>query len=117
MMNDETSSIDLDILVEEEFTRPPLPEDHLTELHAVASNLFSKRNKEALKNREMEILDLHRVLELIAVIIGKTYIECGDSFHLADDEALMLIRDQLIQYSPVIIARNKSKRLPKQLFL
>lgn len=116
-MNEETSLIDLDVLVGEEFTGPPLPEHHLTELHAVACYLFSKRNKAALKNRETEILDLHRVLELIALIIGKTYIECGDSFHLADDDALMLIRDQLIQYSPSVIARNKKKRLPKQIFL
>jgi hypothetical protein len=47
---------------------------------------------------------------MIALIIGKTYVERGDSYVLPDDEALVLIRDLLLQYHPWVVARNKNKQ-------
>jgi hypothetical protein len=116
MTNDDNSLLDLNNSLEKEFTRPA--STHMVEdLFGVACDLFSSRSRADLKSVEIELTNLRQVLEMIAIIISKTYVECGDSFHLADDEALMLIRDRLVQYSPSIIARNKSKRMPKQLFL
>jgi hypothetical protein len=105
----------LEFFFGEEFTRPISPETRLKMLHAVASDLFGKRHLAALKTLETEI-SLHEILNLLALIISKTYAECGDYFQLADDEALVLIRNQLIRYNPVVISMNKDKRLPKELF-
>lgn len=116
MTNDDNQLLDLKDSLEKEFARPS-PAHTIEDLFGVACDLFSSRSRADLKSIEIEVTNLRQILELIAIIISKTYVECGDSFHLADDEALMLIRDQLVQYSPSIIARNKSKRIPKQLFL
>jgi len=117
MMTNDFSLMDLDRFFDSEYTRPISPEKKLEMLHTIAHELFSKRRQAVLKDQESEILNLRQMLELLAVIVSKTYVECGDAFQLADDEALILIRDQLVQYSPSIIFRNKSKRIPKQLFL
>lgn len=111
------SLIDLDQLLDNEFTRPISPEKKLEMLHAIARELFSKKCQAVLKDQEAESLSLRQMLELLAIIVSKTYVECGDSFQLADDEALILIRDQLVQYNPFIIIRNKRTRIPKRLFL
>lgn len=47
----------------------------------------------------------------VAVIIGKTYAECGDGATLTDDLALMLIRDLLLELDAGIIHRYKKARL------
>lgn len=49
----------------------------------------------------------------IAAIIGKTYAEMGDAATLADDEALMMVRDLLIELDNTSIERNKGKRLSR----
>ncbi len=115
MTNDDNPLHDLNDSLEKVFTRPS-PALTIEDLHEIACSLFSSRRAN-LKSIEIETANVCQVLEMIALIISKTYVECGDSFHLADDEALILIRDRLIQYNPVIIARNKGKRIPKQLFL
>jgi hypothetical protein len=48
----------------------------------------------------------------VAVIVGKTYAERGDDAQLADDLALMLIRDLLLQLDPEIIDRHRNRKLP-----
>lgn len=50
----------------------------------------------------------------IAAIIGKTYAEQGDASVLADDEALMKIRDLLNELDETLIPRNKNKRLSRR---
>lgn len=67
----------------------------------------------------MDWLRLHRDINYdrrklfvnrVATIIGKTYVECGDAAELADDIALMLIRDLLLELDGRIISKNKRIR-------
>lgn len=108
MTNDDNFlSKDLDVSLEKEF--PRLTCHRADDLYRIARRVFSRKADQ--KDIECQVINLHQVLDLIAGIISKTYVECGDSFRLADDEALILIRDQLVQYNPFIIIRNKSKRI------
>lgn len=50
----------------------------------------------------------------IAAIVGKTYAEQGDTAPLADDEALMQIRDLLNELDETLIPRNKNKKLSRR---
>lgn len=54
-----------------------------------------------------------RFAEDVAIIIGRTYAERGDAAIIADDVALMMIRDLLLDADEGIIKRNKMKRLPR----
>ena len=47
----------------------------------------------------------------IATIICQTYAELGDVAPLADDEALMMIREELLDHDPEILDRNRFRRL------
>lgn len=53
-----------------------------------------------------------RLREYIAAVISRTYLERGDKARLADDKALMIIRDMLLAYDDNIIERNRQKRIP-----
>jgi hypothetical protein len=59
-------------------------------------------------------LQLLKLPERIAAILGKTYAVRGDDATLADDQALMMIRDELDDYDEKIIERNKNKRLTRR---
>jgi hypothetical protein len=48
----------------------------------------------------------------VAVIVGKTYAERGEDAPLADDLALMLIRDLLLDLDAGIIDRRRNQKLP-----
>jgi len=72
-------------------------------LHAIASVLFI-RGEETKK----EIRQWQQVLGRIAAIVSKTYAERGDDYKIADDEALMMIRDVLLEYNPYIISQTKA---------
>lgn len=54
-----------------------------------------------------------KLLDRIALIVGKTYAEQGDAASLEDDTALMMIRDDLNAWDDTIIERNKNKRLKR----
>src|SRR5215813_7336354 len=56
---------------------------------------------------------LFRLIERIAVVIGQTYADLGEGAMLADDQALAMIRDLLLDYQPEIIERNRGRRLPR----
>jgi len=47
----------------------------------------------------------------MAVIISKTYAECGDAATLPDDVAIMMLKDLLLALDENIIERNKHKKL------
>jgi hypothetical protein len=96
-------------LEEKEYTRPPsmLNVDCLFE---IAQDLFERRGQRIVKNPDIEVLK--QIVDKIAAVISRTYVEKGDYSQLADDEALMLIRDILLQNNPKIINRNKKRRLP-----
>lgn len=55
-----------------------------------------------------------KFLDIVAAIIGKTYAEQGDAATLADDEALMMVRDEIFEIDDTAIARNKNKRLSRR---
>jgi hypothetical protein len=105
----------LEALAEEAFTHPRSCESNLKMLRAVAAELFYRKrvNTSIL---EGEVAELRGLVETIAVVVSKTYVERGDSFVLADDEALTIISDLLIQYHPSILARNRNKKIPRRLF-
>jgi hypothetical protein len=48
----------------------------------------------------------------VATVVGKTYAERGDDAQLADDEALMLVRDLLLDLDAGIIERHRKRKLP-----
>ncbi len=48
----------------------------------------------------------------VATIVGKTYAERGESAQLADDLALMLIRDLLLDLDAEIVDRHRNHKLP-----
>lgn len=52
-----------------------------------------------------------RLHDRIAAVICQTYAELGDVAPLADDEALVLIREMLLKYDPRILDRNRFRRL------
>lgn len=52
-----------------------------------------------------------RFVRRVAVIVGRTYAECGDAATLADDVALMMIRDLLLELDEGLIRRHKRARL------
>lgn len=51
------------------------------------------------------------LLNMIATIISRTYIELGDGAKFADDEALLMIRDLLLAYDSTIINRNRFRQV------
>jgi hypothetical protein len=50
----------------------------------------------------------------VAAVVGKTYAVMGDEAQMADDQALMMIRDLLEDLDPTVIERNKNKRLNRR---
>lgn len=117
MNNSEEELFDFNYSVEEEFTRPPSREHELNDLTEMAYRLL-KRNygyKSAQNRLDTEPPTLRYVIDQIALVIAKTYVECGDSFQLADDLALMRIRDLLIEYHPGIIFLSRNNKLRKHL--
>lgn len=66
-----------------------------------ARTVFERR-----KLRLERELKASQVLELIALIVSKTYATQGDSFQLADDEALVRIYDLLFEHDSHIVRRH-----------
>jgi hypothetical protein len=48
-------------------------------------------------------------LELVAAIISETYAEAGEDAVIADDEALLMIRDLILDNDPDSIERNRGR--------
>lgn len=48
----------------------------------------------------------------IAAIVANTFAERGDLASLADDEALMHVRDRLLALDPSILYRTRGRRIP-----
>jgi hypothetical protein len=73
-----------------------------------------RKGKEAKElSIRKQAVDLVKLPERIAAIVGKTYVVMGDDAKLEDDVALMRIRDLLDQLDPKLIERNKNKRLSR----
>jgi hypothetical protein len=81
-------------------------------LGVIARSVFTRRRIELANN-----LKATQVLELIALVISKTYAEQGDSFQLADDEALLHISDLLHEHDPHMIQRYSRELIPERQLL
>lgn len=98
------------LFAEKAYTRNTVPQVKIEDLCGLAHYLFFTKDKHIGKNSEIECLS--GIVNEVATVISRTYAEQGDYSQLADDEALMLIRDVLLRYNPAIINRNKKRRLP-----
>jgi hypothetical protein len=78
----------------------------------IARSVFERRRVELTNN-----LKASQLLELIALIISKTYAARGDSFQLADDVALMRIADLLLEHDPHIVRRYSQTRVTEEQLL
>jgi hypothetical protein len=78
----------------------------------IARSVFERRKIERAHD-----LKASQMLELIALIISKTYAERGDAFQLGDDVALMRIHDVLLEHDPYIVRRYSNKRINEQQLL
>jgi hypothetical protein len=107
---------DPEALEEGVFIRSHLQEANLRSLQALAFKLMYGKS-EKVSDLQWEFDKRKELVEMIALIIGKTYVERGDSYVLPDDEALVMIRDLLLQYHPWVVDRNKNKQIPKDLFM
>lgn len=57
---------------------------------------------------------LAKLPDRIAAVVGKTYAVMGDVFEIADDQAVMMIRDLIEEGDETLIERNKNKRLARR---
>lgn len=46
--------------------------------------------------------------------MSRTYVEMGDGADFADDEALLMIRDLLVDFDDSIMSRNRFSRITKR---
>ncbi|MGH9942464.1 MAG: hypothetical protein ACRD9R_08930 [Pyrinomonadaceae bacterium] len=96
---------------------PPMSplKEHLRANVKFLYRLFERRISKGRGTQGMSAEELSlkvaKFPDRIAAIIGKTYAEQGDQAKLADDTAVMMIRDLLIELDETLIERNKNKRL------
>lgn len=88
------------------------PEARCEFLRKIAQDVFERRKIELTHE-----LKASQVLERIAWIISKTYAGRGDSFQIADDEALIRISDVLIEHEPHIVRRYVHRQITEEQLL
>jgi Mg-chelatase subunit ChlI len=87
---------------------------HIEVLKAVAQQMLIKQGVQIeLDSRRSEVW-LTKVYRDIACIVGKTYVELGDEAQLADDEALLLIREILVHINERLFEGSKNRKLPRR---
>lgn len=83
-------------------------------LELVRTLLDQRRVKEkveiVLTPEQTTALD-RKLYDRIAAVVSKTYAELGDAAKLADDEAVEVIRELLLNFDPNIIDRNRFRNL------
>lgn len=80
----------------------------------VALRRLANKGKEVNgMNAEEYANKVAKLPDRIAAVVGKTYAVRGDAAEMADDEALMRIRDLADEIDPTLIERNKNKRLSR----
>ncbi|MET0466775.1 MAG: hypothetical protein ABW007_26680 [Chitinophagaceae bacterium] len=67
-----------------------------------------------MEEAERYAVKLAKLPDRIAAVIGKTYAVKGDGFEIADDQAVMMIRDLVEELDDTLIERNKNKRLARR---
>lgn len=79
-------------------------------LRSILDNqMINKRLKVVLTPEQTTLLE-GKLYDQIASVISRTYVEVGDTAKLPDDEALMIIREMLLEFDPNIIDRNRFRR-------
>ena len=97
------------------FTRQKKPTLQIEILRAVAQQILLRRGVPVNLSSKRTDAWLDGLLGRIAVVVGMSYAECGDAAKITDDEALMLIRELLLEADEAVIERHKGKRLPRRL--
>lgn len=82
-------------------------------LKELARRRMYKRKEVMIMRPEEYAAKVAKLPERIAAIISKTYAVEGDAADMADDEAMMRIRDLLLEIDPQLIEKNKNKRLAR----
>jgi hypothetical protein len=93
-----------------EFTRPLVADYSSEDLQRVMQQIVARRTFAHEPPENLLVVFIRRV----AIIVGKTYAERGESAQLADDLALMLIRDLLLDLDAEIIDRHRNRKLPSR---
>lgn len=95
------------------FTRLASPTFDALRLRELLQHLLLRRDEAVVFDCDRVEAWLAKLLSQIAVVVGMTYAECGDSARLTDDEALMLIRELLLEVDADMIERHKGEKLPR----
>src|SRR5436309_1185312 len=96
------------------FTRFTSPTFDIVILRELAQQISLRREFTSVFNGTNGEALLARLCGHIAVVVGMTYAECGDGAKLKDDEALMLIRELLLEVDESVIERSKDRKLPRR---
>lgn len=96
------------------FTKPRSQVFHVEVLKAVAQQMLLKQGVSVELDRNRSEVWLTKVFRDIACIVGQTYVELGDEAKLADDEALLLIREILLHVDESLFESSKDWKLPRR---
>lgn len=97
------------------FTRRHKPIPQIEVLRVIAQQMLVREGVPIVLNSERTEAWLNGLLGRIAAVIGMSYAECGDSAKITDDEALMLIRELLLEADETVIERHRGRKLPRRL--
>lgn len=97
-----------------EFAKPRVLNFQVEVLRAVLQQMVIKRGMQVVLDAGRSEAWLSRVYRDIACIVGKTYAERGDDAQLADDTALLLIREILLTVDESIFESSKDRKLPRK---
>lgn len=118
MSNNEVGGAD-DIASVCSFTRQYAPVYEVELLKALIHKMLLRAGEGSVLLQELKEVRaearLDGLLGHIATVVGMSYAECGDAAKITDDEALMLIRELLLEADETVIERHKDMRLPRRL--
>jgi hypothetical protein len=92
------------------YTRERGCEIYADDLRNVLRGILHKRELDFAQYRNW----LGEFFDDVAGIIGKTYVERGDGAQLADDVALLMVREILLEIDAGIIERHRDRPLPNR---
>jgi hypothetical protein len=92
------------------YTRERVYEIYPDDLRNILRGILHKRELDLAQYRNW----LGEFFDEIAGIIGKTYVERGDGAQLADDVALLMVREILLEIDAGIIERHRDRPMPER---
>lgn len=94
--------------------------DQITLLHILAQRRLVKKPIQKIEKVVLTPAKYEqkfvKLCDYMAAVIAQTYVERGEDAVLADDEALMMLRELLCAFDETMILRNASKRTVIRLF-